>query len=97
MNNPLEFFRIEHFANELASELKTFQIQMLIQFGYEAKKQAIDIKQEHLFDEYGVEPKQIEFDIKAITYNLKQLRKALFVKKELPFQEFTNGATIGLN
>lgn len=93
----LDFFREEQFAKELAQNLSTYQIFALIRFGHRATMEATYIKENNLYEEHSVTPKQIDFDLKAIKWNMKQLRYALPLRKKEPIQDFPNGATLILN
>jgi hypothetical protein len=93
----LNVLRTELIATEIAEIMPSFAIQTLIEFGLKAKALAKEIQETLTYDEYGVTPEQIDFDIKAITWNMKELKKALVLKKKQPFQELNNGSVIGLN
>ena len=93
----LDLLRTELFADEIAKSMPTFIIKAIIKFAHTTKHLAEVIHERELYDEYETTPQQIEFDIKAIRYNLTELRRALQIKKKEPFQEFMNGAIVGLN
>ena len=93
----LELLRTQLYAEEIAETMPIIVIKAVIKYGHTAKTLAETIRDEYLYDEYNLTPQQVDFDIKAITYNLKQLRRALTIRSNRPFQEFTNGAIVGLN
>jgi hypothetical protein len=93
----LDLLRTQLFADEIANSMPSFIIKAIIKFAHTSKMLAEVIQERELYDEYQTTPQQIDFDIKAITYNLIELRRALTIRSNRPFQEFTNGAIVGLN
>jgi hypothetical protein len=96
MSAPLEFFRTEQFAFEIAEHLTDVEISKLINFGIDAINQAYEIQEENLYEEYEVSPKQIQFDIKAINHNLDELHKALGMIQGYEIMELKSGIKLGL-
>jgi len=93
---PLEFFRTEQFSNELSENLSNSDINKLIQFGYDLIEFANHIKDNHLYDDYGVTENKIKFDIEATTHNIGELKKALPNSKKDVF-DYTALGTFCLN
>lgn len=85
----MEFFRTEQFANEVAKELNKPQIQLILKKGKEFLEFATHIKNNCLYFDYEVTPDTIDLDIKCLYWNLRELRKALNLKKNEPIQYIT--------
>ena len=93
----LELLRTKLYANEIADIMPSFIIKEVIKYAHKAKILAEEIRDNYLYDDYNLTPEQIDSDIKAFNYNLKVLRRALTIRNKQPFQEFMNGAIVGLN
>ena len=85
----MEFFRTEQFAKEVAKELNKPQIQFLIKKGKEALDFAKHIKSNFLYFDYEVTPDTINNDIRCLNWNIRELRKALNLKRNEPIQYVT--------
>ena len=85
----MEFLRQEQFANEIAKELNKPQIQEILKKGREFLEFATHIKNNCLYFDYEVTPERIDLDIKCLYWNLRELRKALNLKKNEPIQYLT--------
>ena len=82
----IEFFRTEQFAKEVADNLNKKEIKFLIKKGKEVLEFANHIKDNNLYFDYDVTPAQIENDIKCVKWNLRELRKAIELKRNEPFE-----------
>ena len=96
MSAPLEFFRTEQFRNEIAQHLSVEEIDLLIKWGVEAINQAYVIKENNLYNDYEVTPKQLDFDIKAFDHNINELQEALSIKQGFQILEMSNGLKFGI-
>lgn len=85
----MEFFRTEQFAKEVAKELNKPQIQFLIKKGKEVLGFATHIKNNCLYFDYEVTPNQLDNDIRCLNWNIRELRKALNLKRNEPIQYIT--------
>lgn len=84
--NLMEFFRTEQFAKELADNLNKKEIQFLIKKGKEALEFANHIKENNLYFDYDVTPQTIDNDIRCVKWNIRELRKAIELKRNEPFE-----------
>lgn len=85
----MNFFRQEQFAKEVAKELNKPQIQFLIKKGKEVLEFANHIKANSLYFDYEVTPDTLENDIRCFNWNIRELRKALNLKRNEPIQYVT--------
>lgn len=92
--NPLEFFRQEQFADELANHLTKAQIQMFLRWGHLYLIEVNKFSTQEIVEEYNVDAKQLSFDKRAVKWNMRQLRRALPSAKKDYF-EFVTFKTIG--
>ena len=84
--NLMEFFRTEQFAKEVADNLNKKEIQFLIKKGKEALEFANHIKENNLYFDYDVTPETIDNDIRCVKWNIRELRKAIELKRNEPFE-----------
>jgi hypothetical protein len=82
----MEFFRTEQFAKEVADNLNKPQIQFLIKKGKEALEFANHIKSNFLYFDYEITPDELDNDIRCFNWNIRELRKALNLKRNEPIQ-----------
>lgn len=95
--NAIQLLRTELVAKEVAFIMHSKAIKGLIKYAHESKIMAERIMENQEFEDYNVTPKSLDFDIKALTYNLKQLRRALEIRLKQPFQDLDNGMVLGMN
>ena len=74
---------------DLSEELNKPQIQLILKKGKEFLEFATHIKNNCLYFDYEVTPDTIDLDIKCLYWNLRELRKALNLKKNEPIQYIT--------